>query len=697
MDFLGTIFNQLLEPIFGLFKLEMFAPALAMIITLIGLFLVGIFAIKFYKNNQQIKSLRSAIESIATEAEFARSYHLVEHKLDSYKIAPLWGEYLETCIMPDLNDPRVLESDLKIFNTYRPQEYFNLDSIFPPNAITNSLPNLFVGGGLVVTFMGLVAALATSADAITQITQEGGSSDQSDALMAPILELLRQASTKFYASFTALGLSLLISLELRGFQAYLERQIEKVNNKLESLVRYSPLEKIATDQLDQAKQQTGQLRAFNTNLATQIGERVQDALQQSMSGVISQLGEISENLGRSNTEALQAASKELVEQTRGAAEESLRTLANRLNSISSGMQDLPSAISGGTEIFRDRMRETFDEANAQAIENITTTGNASRQLMEELLAGLDKSIKDLTEASRDSSIQLRNAAVGINESVNLLATAMENSSKAAAAKMTEGSTEAASKMVEGAEQFGESAARGAQMATEAFSDAANNFRNSVVESGRQAAANAGDQIEQSAREVTDNISGSLSIPISKLVASASSFSSDINTLTDRMQLLTNSTGSLAGVTQDSSDSMSDAIRHLSEVVTQSKTIMEQLNAATEPLPGSIELLIQENGGRQQEYASLLTEIRGFNETTSSQATQLKKIWEDHRTRFTQIDDGLSQAFLSLNDQIQQYVQLTQSVTNKIDIDLSSAVVHLGGLVEDLTETLEDRSQNQRAD
>lgn len=697
MDFLGTIFNQLLEPIFGLFKLEMFAPALAMIITLIGLFLVGIFAIKFYKNNQQIKSLRSAIESIATEAEFARSYHLVEHKLDSYKIAPLWGEYLETCIMPDLNDPRVLESDLKIFNTYRPQEYFNLDSIFPPNAITNSLPNLFVGGGLVVTFMGLVAALATSADAITQITQEGGSSDQSDALMAPILELLRQASTKFYASFTALGLSLLISLELRGFQAYLERQIEKVNDKLESLVRYSPLEKIATDQLDQAKQQTGQLRAFNTNLATQIGERVQDALQQSMSGVISQLGEISENLGRSNTEALQAASKELVEQTRGAAEESLRTLANRLNSISSGMQDLPSAISGGTEIFRDRMRETFDEANAQAIENITTTGNASRQLMEELLAGLDKSIKDLTEASRDSSIQLRNAAVGINESVNLLATAMENSSKAAAVKMTEGSTEAASKMVEGAEQFGESAARGAQMATEAFSDAANNFRNSVVESGRQAAANAGDQIEQSAREVTDNISGSLSVPISKLVASASSFSSDINTLTDRMQLLTNSTGSLAGVTQDSSDSMSDAIRHLSEVVIQSKTIMEQLNAATEPLPGSIELLIQENGGRQQEYASLLTEIRGFNETTSSQATQLKKIWEDHRTRFTQIDDGLSQAFLSLNDQIQQYVQLTQSVTNKIDIDLSSAVVHLGGLVEDLTETLEDRSQNQRAD
>ena len=77
-----------------------------------------------------------------------------------------------------------------------------------------------------------------------------------------------------------------------------------MNEKLESLVQFSPLEKIEKEQLEQSQQQTVQLRAFNTNLATQIGERVQHALQESMSGVITQLGEISENLGRSNTEAL---------------------------------------------------------------------------------------------------------------------------------------------------------------------------------------------------------------------------------------------------------------------------------------------------------------------------------------------------------------------------------------------------------
>ena len=730
MEFLGTIFNSVLNPIFGLFKLEMFAPALAMLISMLGASLVAIFAFDYFRKRIQVKSFSAAFEPFNSEADFAKNHYLVEQNLDSNKITLVWREYLETCIFPDLNDPRAIESNLKILNTYRPHEYFNLHSIFPPNAITNTLPNLFVGGGLVVTFMGLVAALATSADAITQITQNVEGSSQSDALMAPILELLRQASTKFYASFTALFFSLAISLELRLFQALLERPIEKVNEKLEGLVRYSPLEKIATDQLDQAQQQTIQLRAFNTNLATQIGERVQEALQQSMNGVLSQLGEISENLGRSNTDALQAASRELVEQTRGAAEESLRTLANRLNSISSGMQDLPSAISGGTEIFRQRMEETFDAANAKAIENIQTSGDASRQLIEELLAGLDSSIRDLTEASRESSMQLKNAAVGINDSVNLLANAMENGSQAAAARLTEGSAEAASRltagsseaadrmtqasteatdrmtqssietaaiMTAGAEQFGQSAARGAQLATDAFSDAADNFRNTVVESGRLAAENAGQQIEDGARDAVNNIADSLSTPISSLTTSASSFSNDISSLADRMQLLINTTSSLAGVTQDSSNSMSAAVAQLNDVVDQSAVIMQALQSATEPLPETINSLIQENGSRQQEYSLLLEEIRGFNETTSTQAVQLMQAWENHKTRFEQIDGGLSQAFSDLSGQIQQYVQLTQTITDQIDNSLNSAVGTLGGFLEDLNDTLENQRSDERTD
>lgn len=684
MEFLGAIFNRILDPVFALFKVESFAPFLAMIITLMGLGLLAYFGYEFWKQRRQIKSFTSAILSIESESEFAFDWADIEKKIESKKIGLVWGEYLETCIMPDVNDPRINQIDMRVQNTFRPHEYFNLPSIFPPNAISSSLPNLFVGAGLVVTFMGLVAALATSAEAIFEITQERTGTGQSAALMDPILELLRQASTKFYASFTALFFSLAISLELKWFQVLLERPLEKVNEHLEGLVRYSPLEKIATEQLTQAQQQTEQLRAFNTNLATQIGERVQQALQQSMSGVITQLGEISTNLGAANVEALQAAGKEIAEQTRGAAEESLKTLANRLNLISQGMQGLPAAISGGTDEFRARMRETFDEANEQATENIRATGEASRTLIEELLGGLNSSIQELTDASRESSMQLRNAAVGINESVSLLTEAMRSGSEAAAQSMSDG-----------AQQFGESAAEGARAANEAFTAGASNFKNAVVEAGREVAKDAGDQIAKGTKDAVDTIAGSLSAPLSNLTNSASSFSNDINSLNDRMQLLMNSTSSLAGITQESSNSVSNAIQQLNQVVSQSSTIMESLQTATAPLPEAISTLIQENGERQEEYASLLVEIRGFNENTNTQAQQLLQTWEGHKTRFAEIDSGLTTAFGALSEQIQQYVQSTQTITNDIDSKLGAAVGQLGGMVEDLTNALEEfRSEEQ---
>ena len=524
-----------------------------MIISIFGIGLLAFFGYQFWKQRRQIESFSSAILGVKSK-EFALGWADVGSKVKSKKIVLVWLEYLETCIFPDVNDPRTSQQDLRVQNTLRPQEYFSLSSIFPPNAITSALPNLFVGAGLVVTFMGLVAALATSAEAISEITQNSASDDQSTALMDPILELLRQASTKFYASFTALFFSLAISLELRTFQFLLERPLEKVNEHLEGLVQYSPLEKIATEQLMHDQQQTEQLRAFNTNLATQIGERVQQALQQSMGGVITQLGEISSNLGAANVEALQAAGKEIAEQTRGAAEESLKTLAIRLNSISDGMRDLPSAISSGTDEFRARTEEAFKEAEKQATENLRATGEASRTLIEELLGGLNEGIKELTEASRESSLQLKNAAIGINESVNQLTEAMKSGSEAAAQSLEDG-----------ANKFGESALEGARAATDAFTASAENFRTTVENAGRSAAQDAADQIAKGAEEAVDTIATSLSAPLANLLTSASSFSNDINSLNDRMQLLMNSTSSLALITQESSNSVSTAIQQLNEV------------------------------------------------------------------------------------------------------------------------------------
>ena len=100
--------------------------------------------------------------------------------------------------------------------------------------------------------------------------------------------------------------------------------------------------------------------------------------------------------------------------------------------------------------------------------------------------------------------------------------------------------------------------------------------------------------------------------------------------------------------------------------------------------------MKENEARQQEYLTLLAEIRGFNETTSAQASQLMQTWDDHKSRFEQIDDGLIQAFSSLTDQVTQYVQATSKITNDLDNSFGSINLSLRGFVEEFREALEEQ-------
>ena len=171
----------------------------------------------------------------------------------------------------------------------------------------------------------------------------------------------------------------------------------------------------------------------------------------------------------------------------------------------------------------------------------------------------------------------------------------------------------------------------------------------------------------------ETIAASLSASLSTLTASADSFSNNINGLNEQIQLLMNSTSSLAGITQESSKSVSTVVKQLNQVVNESATIMGSLQTATEPLPQAISNLLEENYERQEEYASLLLEIRGFNESTNVQAKQLMETWTNHNARFEAIGAGLTTAFEALSEQIQQYVQSTQTITNDIDSRLSTAL------------------------
>ena len=83
----------------------------------------------------------------------------------------------------------------------------------------------------------------------------------------------------------------------------------------------------------------------------------------------------------------------------------------------------------------------------------------------------------------------------------------------------------------------------------------------------------------------------------------------------------------------------------------------------------------------------IADIRGFNELTTQQSTELKDVWSAHETRFQAIDEGLTKAFIALDEQIKQYVQSSQAATREMDEHFTHSVGILSGAIEDFNESM----------
>ena len=84
------------------------------------------------------------------------------------------------------------------------------------------LPNVFVGIGLTITFLGLIAALSV---ATTNLT---------DDLEGAIEGLLAASSAKFYTSLFALFSSILLTIYLRYIDKVRDKAFDEISKNLKA-------------------------------------------------------------------------------------------------------------------------------------------------------------------------------------------------------------------------------------------------------------------------------------------------------------------------------------------------------------------------------------------------------------------------------------------------------------------------------
>ena len=307
-----------------------------------------------------------------------------------------WNEFDETLIKPEPDDPHPI-----VWNTARPQTFFNAAAVGLRFRFFGALPGIFVGVGLLLTFFGLVSALYFA----TQGIGEGSSvAETQEALKG----LLRAASFKFYTSIAGLLASMWFVVWLRIGARYIDGAFEKFSKALEERLQFATPESKTFQLADLAEKQHEELQRLNTDIAVAIGQRVEEALNSTLPTHLSEplqslsarLEHVAGNLNNMNVDALKSMGHAFNQELLGATQGQFQELAVVLS-------DLKASLGG--------MKERMDESGSQLAQNVRDSTGDIRAAMEAVTEAVNQMASNLRTGAEESNDAMERQIAALNE------------------------------------------------------------------------------------------------------------------------------------------------------------------------------------------------------------------------------------------------------------------------------------------
>jgi ABC-type transporter Mla subunit MlaD len=292
----------------------------------------------------RLAKLRRVVRSPADPAAFAQRFDAIDRTLSHSIVGPAWTEYRE-CLKREEN---------RILYLRHPADYLGLDAVgsasFPARFFA-AVHGYFVGIGLLLTFVGLVAALKFSAAGVA-------SSDIAVAKQA-LNALLAAASFKFMTSIAGLGCSLFLSVAARSISFAVDGAVQGLAIDLERAMVPVFTETLAYDQLIVSRRQLAHLEQFNNGFAARLaGElepRFQARLTAANAPLIAAIGEVRDELRATDHDAVPRALQGFVTDMRHDAGADLKQLTARLAEVGSAIGGMQQHIGKSGEAFADQM------------------------------------------------------------------------------------------------------------------------------------------------------------------------------------------------------------------------------------------------------------------------------------------------------------------------------------------------------
>ncbi|MEI8393185.1 MAG: hypothetical protein WCF85_00515 [Rhodospirillaceae bacterium] len=619
----GHLTLSLIRPALDLFRSETVAPNLSALMVVSAIVLIAVCWRGRVRPALAVLDQRIAfLKGCDSPSEFYDRIDQFDLLMNESKfLAHGWSEFIETCLFTRKEGKVSVEISIRpaVFINIEDSEHSGLRVLW-----FHHLSGIFVGVGLLLTFIGLVAALYFSSSAINLVidgAQGISAAEQTKAVQKALAQLLNTATFKFLTSIAGLGCSIVLGLFQRRWSALLEQRYQELCRELERCTLIVTPEQLANRQHHELCTQSELLR----ELPARIGPEFARALESALLPVV-------ERLDEANRNAVTAGS---LRELKSVAE-TFATLPLRMTTATDDLQRTLSELAAGIEAFQSRVVPAPDN-------------RAQRETEAALIAELAQTIGRLESAWQNNAnsvadrfLDSANAAREVSfQNVARLEDALE---KIATAGL----------------RAGEGVGRAALEAKESLDRCSQQASDQLIEGSQQVLGRFGETVDR----LWQQIDG-----LNRALGSVENRIGGHITALDGVNRSTRETGTALAETARTVGIATAPLARVGEVMAVS------MDAVSRSVAVTVDTLKES----QHQGQNLAADLRDTLQ-------RLQAIWGQHENRFVEVDDSLSRVLTSIIEHVDAHGGALRDHVVKIDTHLAQTVNNLAGNVEALQET-----------
>ena len=602
--------------------------------------------------------------------------------------------------------------DLEVFGqrTYRlppPHDRGGLmNAIFSYGNIRglDSWPNIFIGIGLFLTFLGLALSLLNAS--------KGAASGDIATVKQSVTTLLEFSAVKFTTSLVALFCSISLAFTLRLHRQTMETKLEDLEYLFDRFCPILTVERVAaysvsstfraqdrkdsaevlvdaltgstsalqTKQmleqlLEQSLEQTSHLQSFNSNLAIQLGEALDNKLQPMILHMVDRvetaLRDMGGSIGSTNQDALKSLLDSFVDELRSATKSDSSELQRNMAELAANLGRTSAELS-------ERMASVFSNFEATGQQFAHMLGDASQSFrgqmalaQNDVSSGLTEALSAIRVATEHSASQSAALLQQMSSGADSFRSSIESGSAALASDLDRGaksvevvmqrfadSVDGLNSLVDRAAQFGETSSR------------------ATYERLAQVQAALG-ELDNGFRRVTE-----ASVPLSRVAEQVRAAIDLMRATETSIQARMNEFTSAANALSSSSNSLTTSVSR------DVNRFSEGLNTSTDRLVASVANISNESEGASRRFSEVIQATlneyeKRFGGIDKELQTALRSIietfsttYEEIRERVQTVDQQMAQAvgrLVAFNETFGDHTEDLVESVEKLTVAVSSAV------------------------